>query len=408
MAKLRKSIVAALDIGTSKIVCLISQIDQSGTPKVIGIGHQVSQGIKAGIVIDVKKAEQSIRSAVGAAEEMAGVNVDHVVVNISGNQQASHHLKVDMPLSGQEISHRDLAKIAEQACIPYREDNKEIIHCIPFDYSLDGVHGIQNPRGMYGNTLGASLHIVNATAPTLFNLANCLAKCHLDIEDYISSSYASALACLTADEKMLGTTLIDFGGGHTSIAFFRNDHLVYVDSIAIGGNHITNDIALGLNISITEAERLKTLHGNVLNSSKDDEVIELSDREEDQQQIQSLDLVNIIRPRVEEMLELIKQTLDKSGMGYQGGKIIITGGGSQLTSLKEFTEQFFDIPVHIGTPQPLEGLAESTKGPAFSTSIGITQFITKKYWDTHFDNYGKNVKSKNPINNLIKWLKENF
>lgn len=413
MAKLGSSYITALDIGTTKVACFIAKMEPDGQLNVIGIGHQVSQGIKSGIITDITKAETSIRAAVGAAEEMAGINVDRVIINISGNTLESFNVNAEMPVSNQEITAREIVKLVEQSCEEYRSEKREIIHCIPVGYTIDGTGGIKDPAGMYGDTLGAALHIITASATAIFNLANCLAHCHLDIEDYISSSYASGFSCLNEDEKELGVTLIDFGGGSTSIAVFRSGSLVFSGVIPLGGAHITNDIALGLSTSIESAERVKTLYGNVRSTPKDEqELIDIPQIDEggvsETSHIPRATLVGIIRPRVEEILEMVKKRLEDSGALNVGGSIVITGGASQLGGLKEHIGQLFNRQVRLGISSMIEGMAESTKGPAFSTCSGILKFIVNKRINNKYDLGGRSLGLKNPLHKVIRWFKENF
>lgn len=413
MSRLGKSFIAALDIGSSKITCFIAEILPTGTLSIVGIGNQVSQGIKYGTITDVKLAENSIRSAVGAAEQMAGLNVDRVVVNISGCRQASNHINLEMPISGNEISTRDIHRIISHGSAQLSNNENEVVHCLPVEYAIDDINGIVDPGGMYGKVLGTEMHIITASKGAITNITSCLAKCHLDVEDYIISPYASAIACLSDDEKNLGTILLDFGGGHTSIAIFRNGKMVYSGFISVGGMHITNDIALGLTTNIESAERIKTLYGNLISTSRDDrEIIDIpqvgDDGRLDMNQIQRSTLVSIIRPRADEILELVAKNIDNSGYGHIGGNIVITGGASQLGGLKELVAHSFSKQVRLGLPQKIEGIAESTKGPAFSTCVGILLFTLQKRQLDSYDFMGRISKFNSPIKKFTSWFKENF
>lgn len=408
----RNSFLTALDIGTNKIGCFIAQRDGSGEINVIGIGHQLSQGIKSGVITDIKLAEKSIRSAVGAAEQMAGVNVDRVVVNISGAQQKSSRVHAEMAIANQAITNRDINLIINQGCEQSKTENNDIIHCIPINYSVDQTSGIKDPVGMFANSLAVTLNVVNIPSNTLYNLANCLAQCHLDIENYVISPYASGLSCLGEDEKELGVTLVDFGGGNTSISVFREGKLAYCNVLPVGGNHITNDIAIGLSIDIADAERIKTLYGNVISSSKDEvEIIDLPNSVDsgiaDMSHITKSSLVNIIRPRVEEILEMVKANVTGSVFGGVVGNVVITGGASQLGGLKELSEQILGKRVRMGIPKYINGMAENTKGPAFATCSGILLFSGSNNVGYH-DISGKDLYLLRPFDKMIRWFKDNF
>jgi cell division protein FtsA len=242
--KYRRQFLAALDIGCSKICAFIAKIDDTGRPRVIGVGYQIAHGLKAGNIVDMAAVEHSILNAVHTAEQMAGETIKSVYVNVSGGQPLSHMFEVDMPLQGQEVREADLRKLLEQGRGLYENrdavsanDNlidRQMIHTIPVSYNLDSSRGIRDPRGMYGQRLGANVHIISAQNGPLRNLMTCVQRCHLDIDGYVISPYASGLATLVEDEIDLGVTLIDMGGGTTSFAVFFDGNVIYTDSIPIG------------------------------------------------------------------------------------------------------------------------------------------------------------------------------
>ncbi len=412
MAKLNKSFIAALDIGSSKIVCFIAQVNSNGSLSIVGVGHQVSHGIKSGIITDVKLAEHSVSSAVGIAEQIAGVTVDRAIVNMSGNKQASYNIKAELNIKGQEITDRDISRIILQGCEQNQLAGREIIHCIPVDYTIDGTGGIKNPQGMYCNSLVATLHIITASSSNIINLTNCLAQCHLNIEGYIASSYASGTACLTEDEKELGVTLLDFGGSNVAISVFKGGNIIYTDTVPFGGSNITNDLAIGLSTNLETAERVKTLYGNVFLTAKDEqEIIDIPQTVNggvNTSHIPKSAVISIVKPRVEEILEMTKKSLDKFGQRNTGGHVVITGGGSQLSGLIDLTSQMLGKQVRIGIPQPIDGMAESTKGTAFSTCTGMLLLAAKQRKNKHLNLKGKSKPANGLAGKAINWLKENF
>ncbi|MCE3231777.1 MAG: cell division protein FtsA [Rickettsiaceae bacterium] len=412
MAKLNNNYVAVLDIGTSKVVCFIAKITSSGNLTITGIGHQLSQGIKSGIITDIKLAEQSIRSAVGAAEHMAGVTLEKIIVNISGNKQKSQLIKAEISIKGAQISSKEVSRLINQACERYKQENREIIHCIPIDYSIDGTSGIKNPQGMYGNNLSSNMHIITTTPSNILNFTNCLALCHLNIEGYVSSAYASGISCLSDEDKELGATVIDFGSGDTSLAVFKNGSIVHSDTIPVGGMHITNDIAIGLSTNIETAERIKALHGNLFKTSKDDqEIIDIPQAGvngmTEISHIQKSTIINIIKPRVDEILDMLESRLHDFGLHNIGGHIILTGGSSQLGGLCEMVTQRFKRQARVGVPILIEGMAESTKGPSFATCTGMLMLARQQRFNKQFANK-KPANSNNMVARTVKWLKENF
>lgn len=411
MSKLNNNIIAVLDIGSAKVVCLIARCLSDGEVVIIGIGHQISEGIKSGVIIDIKLAEQSIRTAVGAAEDMAGINIERVIVNVSGSKLKSNSIKVNLNIKDQEITERDIHKVMNQGTESFKSD-QQVIHCIAVDYEIDGTRGIKSPLGMYGVNLRTNLNMVTFVTSAIMNLNNCLALCHLNIEGYIASPYASAVACLTEDEKELGVTLIDFGAGCTSICIFKAGKMVFLETIPVGGRHITNDIAIGLSTTIEIAERIKTLHGNVFKAEKDkQELIDLvatsGDYSLDVAQVQKSELIGIIRPRVEEIMELVYKSIDKFGFQNAGGKVVITGGASQIRGMDNFVEQYLSRTVRTGTPEFIEGMAESTRGGAFATCVGMLMLTKQQRMNKAF-NISRTMSNKGLAGKVVFWLKSNF
>ena len=315
--KNRAGVYAALDVGSSKICCFIAR--RSGDddrPRVIGIGQQVSRGVKNGAVIDMDQAQRSITVAVHAAEEMAGETLEQVVINLSGGYPASRHVSVEVDIDGHEVGDHDLHRALDhghsvEGLGGQPEKGRQLIHSIPVGYTIDGSRGIRDPRGMYGERLGVNMHIVTAASGPVRNLATCVQRAHLDISGFVVSPFASGLASLVEDERELGVTLIDMGGGTTSIAVFFEGNAVHTDVVPVGGNHVTSDLARGLSTPLATAERLKTLYGHAIASAADERnLIEAPQVGEgpdgELQQIPRSVLVGIIQPRLEETFELVR------------------------------------------------------------------------------------------------------
>ncbi|MFK7901294.1 MAG: cell division protein FtsA, partial [Nitratireductor sp.] len=362
----RSTIISILDVGTSKVVCLIARLtprEESNilpgrTHKVelLGIGHQRSRGIKSGVVIDLQGAEQSIRMAVDTAERMAGVTVASLIVNVSSGRLVSEAFSADIDINGHEISDRDISHVLEAGAQHALAPKRSVVHSLPIGYSLDGEQGILNPRGMVGSKLGVDMHVLTAENAPLANLELCINRAHLSIEAMVATPYASGLAALVDDESELGSACIDMGGGTTTLSVFMNGRFIYSDAIAVGGNHVTMDLARGLSMRIDDAERLKVLHGSVIAGNNDGEdmlsIPTINEREGDvTSQISRSHLTRIIRPRIEETLELIRDRLVRSGFGDAVGKrIVLTGGASQLTGLSELSRRIMSKNVRIGRP----------------------------------------------------------
>lgn len=407
--------VAVLDIGTTKIACFIANVDSAGEIKITGIGHQLSKGIRSGIITDFAEAEASIVAAVHAAEQMAGETVENALISLSGGNITSRNVTVEMELVGEEVTDRDIMDIVEQGRASLVHSEHDIIHCIPVSYYLDGARGIADPRKMYGKKLGADLHVITGLPSVTRNLAHCVGRCHLNVEEYIVSPYASSLSVLEEDEKQLGVTLIDMGGGVTSFSIFAGGKNVYTDAIPVGGMHVTNDIARGLSTSLTNAERIKTLHGSTIASARDDQVmidvppLGEEDAEENNTMPRSM-LIGIIRPRIEEIFEIIRDKIQMNGAGgFAGKRVVLTGGASQLLGVREMAANILGKQVRLGRPRALPGLAESVSGPAFSTALGMLEYVVKKPMEEQmFDAYRERGSLTSGFEKVVSWFKENF
>lgn len=407
--------IAVLDIGTAKIACFIAYIDSAGEIKIAGIGHQLSKGIRAGVITDFAEAETSITNAVHAAEQMAGGTVESVIVSLSGGNLNSRNVTVEMSLFGEEVTDRDIMDIIEQARASIAHNEHEILHSVPVSYYLDGARGIVDPRKMFGKKLGADVHMITGMAGVMHNLSHCVGRCHLNVDEFIAAPYASALACLDEDEKQLGVTLIDMGAGSTSFCVVAGGKNVYTDCVPIGGMHVTNDIARGLSTSLSHAERLKTLHGSAIVTVSDDQIMvdvpPLGEEDSDEGNIlpRSM-LVGVIRPRLEEIFEMIRSKIEMSNVAALAGKrVVLTGGASQLLGVRELAGNILGKQVRLGRPRMLSGLAESVSGPAFATALGMLEYkVNKPREEQLFDVHRHRGGMMAGFEKLVHWFKDNF
>jgi cell division protein FtsA len=382
----RPVIVSILDIGTTKICCLIASLKprdpvealrgRTHSIEILGFGHQRSRGIKSGVVTNLDQAEQAIRLAVDAAERMAGVTVESLIVNVSCGRLASETYTASVGVAGREVAESDIGRVLSAGRRHSVTPGRSVVHSLPIGYSLDGDGGIADPRGMIGQRLGIDMHVVTGETPPLSNLELCINRCHLSIEAIVASPYASGLSVLVDDEAELGCAVIDFGGGTTTMAVFSRGEFVHVDAVAVGGHHITTDIARGLSTKIEHAERLKTMYGSALPSVSDERdvlsVPPIGDDSDVPNQVPRAVMTRIIRPRIEEILELARDRLNASGYAPMvGRRMILTGGASQLTGLAEAARRILVRNVRLGRPLGIAGMPEVAKGPAFSTAVGL-------------------------------------
>lgn len=415
MARPRNNLIAALDVGTSKVCCFIARLDERGRPRIIGIGHQVSKGLRNGTIIDMDQAENCIANAVHAAEKMSGEQIRSVHLSLAGGHLDSSTTQVEVSIAGHEVGDQDIKRILDNNKIRQVAPDRELIHFLPIGYSIDKTRGIKDPRGMFGEKLGADIHLVTADASTTRNLLSCVGRCHLDINSIVAASYASGTACLSEDEIDLGVTLIDMGGGTTTISVFFDGYMIFCDSIPIGGHHVTNDIARGLSTPLSHAERMKTLYGSAITSSFDDrEVIDVPQIGEDEPEtanhIPRSVLIGIIRPRLEETLEIIRTHLEDSGVSrISGRRCVLTGGASQLPGVRELASSILDKQVRLARPQKVSGLAEATEGPGFSTAAGLLLLAAEEAKKNPTKaRFGQRAPGGSFLNRAAGWLKENF
>ena len=417
MAKTRTGLIVALDVGSTKVSCLVARANADGAIRVIGMGHNMSGGVRAGAVVDMEATETSILAAVGAAEEMSGERLRGATVNISGGEPSSRIFAFEVAINGHEIADADLRGIHRHWPPEDETAGREMIHCIPTGYSIDGNRGIRDPRGMFGQRLGVNVHLVTVGAGAYRNLSACVARCHLEVEDVVLSPYASGLACLVEDERDLGATVVDMGGGTTTLGVFQEGHVVYADAIPIGGAHVTNDIARGLSTPIAHAERMKALYGGAIPSAADDrEVIDVPLVGEDNEDSETLAnhvprsmLVGIIRPRLEEIFELVRGSLETAGASRIGGRrLVLTGGASQLQGARELAALILEKQVRIGRPLRIGGLAEAASGPAFSTCAGLLRYAVERQGTVSEAPHAAAEPQVSRFARLGHWLKESF
>jgi cell division protein FtsA len=377
---MRSGLIAAVDVGSTKVCCFIASAQDDGSARIVGIGHQLARGMRGGAVVDMEELEHSIRAAVEAAEDAAGGRVKAVAINISGGQPISSNFRVEVAMNGHPVNEADLRRMLEHGRAHHQTSDRDLLHAIPVDYTIDGNEGIRDPRGMFGDRLGVTIHMISAQSGPVRNLSTVVNRCHLDIEARVASPYASGLACLVEDERDLGVTCIDMGGGTTSMSVFLSGQLVHTDVIPVGGMHVTSDIARGLSTPLAFAERLKTLYGTAIPSPADDREmlkVPLVGETEDgavNQVARSL-LNQIIQPRLEETFELVRTQLELAGFDKLAGRrVVLTGGASQMQGIRDLAGLVLDKQVRLGRPVGFQGLPEATAGPAFSTCTGLIRY----------------------------------
>jgi cell division protein FtsA len=377
----RQPLTAAVDLGASKVACFIMKPDgvrrADRTLTTAGVGYVQSRGVKGAAIASMDDAAEAIALAVERAEGLAGASVQAVTIATAGGQLASCRVSARVSLGARPITDNDCSRALAAALAEIRLPGRKPIHLLPIAWSVDGQKGMRDPRAMFGKTLGLELLVVSISETVFQTMAHCVERAHLEFDGVVAAPFVSALAALEEDEMELGCICIDMGGGTTSAAVFHGGSLIHVDSLPVGGEHVTQDIARGLSTSRAGAERIKTLHGSAIASANEDrEMIEAPPRGDDPGAgpviaPRSL-LKGVIAPRVEETLELLRDRLKAAGVLVEpGAGIVLTGGASQLAGVREVAVRVFDRPVRLGRPRRVPHLADAVTGPAFCAAAGI-------------------------------------
>ena len=422
----RGALVAALDIGSSKVACLIARLRphapqqvltrRSHAIEVVGFGHAGARGTKAGGVVNLAQAEEAIRQAVDGAERAAAVEIESVVLSISTGRLASELFAAEIDIAGTAVSEGDIARVLAAGNRHSMREGRAVLHSLPIGFSIDGSNGIRDPRGMLGRRFGVDMHVATTDVAAVSNLMLAVERCHLAIEAMVASPYAAGLSVLADDEADLGAAVVDMGAGTTTMAVFVGGRFIHSDGFALGGLNVTRDIARGLNASIADAERIKTFYGSVLVGGSDERdmitVPPISAEEREQAQfVPRAALVHIIKPRVEEILEMVRDRLAVASFAAEPrGRVILTGGASQLTGLPELTARILGRPVRIGRPLGIAGLPDAAKGAAFAVATGLLVYPQAAHLE-HFETRGKRYLMTGTggyFARVGQWLRESF
>jgi len=413
LTRTKTGTIAALDIGGSKVCCLIAKISENGQINVTGIGYHESKGLKAGRIIDMDAASRAIGQAVQAAENMAGETIHTVTVSVSAIQTGSQLLRGEVAVPHGEITDSDIRRTLAFARDVEIPGQSELIHAIPVSYYVDDQNGVRDPKGLSGRKLQTDIHALTLGSGTIQNLERCINANHLSVEGFCVDIYASALSCLVEDELDLGCTIIDMGAATTSIGVMLDGQLVFADAVPVGGLHVTQDIARGLTTPLNQAERLKTLYGHAIRNARDEsDMIEVPQIGEDDRAsghvVPRSFLTGIIQPRLEETFELVRARLEASGFSSTTGRrVVLTGGASQLSGLRDIAALMLDKQIRIASPQRISGLAESASGPAFSTACGLLIYAAE-----HAHEYPEfaipSHVTGGMFSRVTQWLRENW
>ena len=428
-AAMQRGVVAVLDVGTSKIACLVLRFDgtdgmvdsdgigamagQAGF-RVIGAATTRSRGVRFGEIDAMAETERAIRTAVQAAQKMANMRVDHVIACFSGAQPRSYGLAGEVELEGHVVTEQDVSRVLSACDLPDFGEGREVLHAQPVNFALDHRSGLIDPRGQMGQSLSTDMHMLTVDSTAIQNLAHCVKRCDLELAGVASSGYVSGISSLVEDEQELGAACIDLGGGSSGISIFIKKHMIYADSVRMGGDHVTSDISMGLQVPTAVAERIKTFYGGVVATGMDDrEMIEIGgdtgDWDHDRRTVSRAELIGIMRPRVEEILEEVRARLDAAGFEYlPSQQIVLTGGGSQIPGLDGLASRILGQQVRLGRPLRVHGLPQAATGAGFASAVGMCLFAANpqdEWWDFELpvDRY-----PARSLKRTVKWFKDNW
>ena len=425
ISRRRSAIMCALDIGTSKVVCVVARLRprpqeilyrRSHAIEVLGIGHTQAHGMKCGTVVDISAAEDVLRHAIDEAERMAGVQISSVVLPITAGRTASELFAATVHMQTPTAGDADIQRVLAVGSRHSVRQGRAVLHSLPIGYALDEQRGIRDPRGMLGRRLGVDMHVVTTDTAAARNLMLLAERCHIGVEAMVAAPYVAGLSVLAEDEADLGAAVVDMGAGTTTVAVFAGGRFVHVDGFAVGGLNVTMDIARGLTTTISDAERLKTLFGAALSGPSDDrDMLELAAIDagphDPPRMVPRAHLVHIIRPRVEEILEMVRDKLSQSPFAADPrGRVILTGGASQLTGLSDLAAQILNRQVRVGRPLGIGALPDAAKGPAFAVAAGLLVYPQFAYLEHCEPRKTRQLMTGTDgyFSRVGRWLRESF
>lgn len=398
MARAKKdSIVVGLDIGTTKICALVGELADDGSIDIRGIGTSPSYGLRKGVVVNIESTVTSIKRAVLEAQTMANHQISAVYAGIAGGHIRGINSHGIVAVRDHEVSQDDIERVIDAAKAVAIPIDREVIHVLPQDYVIDDQDGIKEPLGMSGVRLECKVHIVTGAVTSAQNIVKCAQRCDINVSDIVLEQLASSYAVLSEDEKELGVALIDIGGGTTDIAIFLNGSLHHTSVIAIGGQHFTNDIAIGLRTPQESAEIIKKRYGTAsIQSDYSDEVFEVpSIGNRPDRMLKRKILAEILEPRVRETFEMIAHEIHRARLTeLLTSGIVITGGSSLLPGMVEIAEEVLGLPVRLGIPRGVGGLMDVVKSPIYATAVGLVLYGAKYCGQRHFRRRDENIYTK--------------
>ncbi len=426
LTAVNKGLIGLIDLGSAKVVCFILQFTpnqekkhnfdkRTDLPKnvafrIIGVATTRSRGIKLGEIEKIEEVQKAVRTVVQAAQKMAGVLLEDVLVCFSGGSPRSYGVTGTTKIDGRQVTELDIGSALSNSDVPDYGSSRAVIHALPVNFSLDDRTGLVDPRGQLGDELTVDLHLLTLDQTLIDNVIQAIRGCHLDLAGLCFAPYLAGLSSLTEDELNLGTACVDLGAEISGITIFLKKQMIYGGTVQMGGGHITSDLTKAFNIPFDAAERIKNLHGGLISTSRDDrDLIEMYNNNDDKLVISRSELIGVIRPRLEEILEEVYEQLRVSGFTNLNSKnVVLTGGACQLPGLFEVASKILGCSVRIGKPLRVQGLPHAANGPNFAAAVGLSLHAghpQDECWDFNipFGNFG--VRK---LNGVFKWFVENW
>jgi cell division protein FtsA len=404
LAKKVDNIIAGLDLGTTKVCAIVGEVKDGGQVDIIGIGISPSHGLKKGVVVNIDSTVESIKKAVHEAELMAGVEINSVYVGISGGHIKGINSRGVAAIKNKEVGSSDVARAIDGARAVNIPMDQQILHVLPQEFIIDDQDGIKEPHGMSGTRLDVKVHIITGAVTAIQNIIKSCSRAGLTVSDLVLQPLASSKAVLTAEEQDLGVVVVDIGGGTTDIAFFLEGSLWHTEVLPIGGNHLTNDIAIGLRTPASEAEKIKIKYGCALSSLvKHEETLDVPSVGGRPPRLLSRQILcEIIEPRVEELFGMVQQRLKKTGFEdmFASG-VVLTGGTALMEGAQDAAERYLGLPIRRGAPRNIGGLMDVVNSPIYATGVGLVLWGAENSEETP-----RKFKGGGPLNKLWKWLGE--
>jgi len=426
MSQKRTALVASLDIGTSKIACMIARLKpcppndalrgRSHAVELIGYSQIRSKGVKAGAVVDLVECEQAVRQAVSLAEDMAKVRVESVLLSVSAGRLQAQLIEAAADIKGAAVTSADVARVTSAGMHHATGEGRTVLHALPTGYSIDGVKGVRDPKGMMARQFGVDMNVVTADTTVVKNLMLVVERCHLNVEAMAASPYVAGLAVLTDDEADLGAAVVEMGAGTTTIATYSGGRFIHASGFALGGHHITMDLARGVSACIADAERIKTLYGTVLTGGSDaHELMSVPSAGDDEldvpQVVSRATIANIVRHRAEEIFEMVRDRLADSPFASEPkARVVLSGGACQLSGTLELATRILNRPVRIGRPLGFSRLPNEAKSASFAVPGGLLVYPQFAHLEHVEPRHTRQLRTGTDgyFGKVGRWLREGF